>query len=124
MKKILILGAGKSSIYLIDYLADYHTVAENWEITVGDISAELALLKTKGRQHTTAIAFDIKNETARKSTITAHDIVISMLPAALHTTIAEDCLELGKNLVTPSYISPAMKAMDEVVRAKGLILLE
>ena len=122
MKKILILGAGKSSIYLIDYLVE-HALAENWELTVGDVSAELAFLKTKGRQHTTAVAFDIKDEAARKSSITAHDIVISMLPAALHTTIAEDCLELGKNLVTPSYISPAMKAMDETVKAKGLIFM-
>lgn len=122
MKKILILGAGKSSIYLIDYLVD-HASAENWEITVGDITSELALAKTKGRTHTTAIAFDIKDEAGRKAIITASDIVISMLPATLHTIIAEDCLELGKNLVTPSYISPAMKAMDEKVKAKGLIFI-
>ncbi|MCW3128411.1 MAG: saccharopine dehydrogenase [Bacteroidetes bacterium] len=122
MKKILILGAGKSSIYLIDYLVE-HAAAENWEITVGDISAELAFVKTKGRTHTTAVTFDIKDEAARKATISAHDVVISMLPATLHTTIAEDCLELGKNLVTPSYISPAMKAMNEAVTAKGLIFM-
>lgn len=122
MKKILILGAGKSSIYLIDYLVE-HAATEQWEITVGDLTTELALLKTKGRPSTTAIAFDIKDEASRHATISAHDIVISMLPAMLHTTIAEDCLLLGKNLVTPSYISPAMKAMDEAVRAKGLIFM-
>jgi saccharopine dehydrogenase-like NADP-dependent oxidoreductase len=122
MKKILILGAGKSSIYLIDYLTD-NAAEENWELTVGDISAELAFLKTKGRAHTIAIAFDIKDEAARKAIISDHDIVVSMLPATLHTTIAEDCLALGKNLVTPSYISPAMKAMHEAVKAKGLIFM-
>jgi hypothetical protein len=49
MKKILILGAGKSSIYLIDYLVD-HASAENWEITVGDITSELALAKTNRQE--------------------------------------------------------------------------
>lgn len=122
MKKILILGAGKSSIYLIDYLVA-HAATEKWEITVGDQTTELALAKTKGRPHTTAIAFDIKDDAARRDTITAHDIVISMLPAMLHTTIAEDCLLLSRNLVTPSYISPAMKAMDQAVKAKGLIFM-
>ena len=122
MQKILILGAGKSSIYLINYLIE-HAATENWELTVADMSAELALQKTKGRPHTTAIAFDIKDEAGRKSIIGAHDIVISMLPATHHTTIAQDCLELSKNLVTPSYISPAMKAMDEAVIAKGLIFM-
>lgn len=122
MKKILILGAGKSSTYLIDYLVEY-AATEQWEITVGDLTTELALLKTKGRPSTTAIAFDIKDEASRHATISAQDIVISMLPAMLHTTIAEDCLLLGKNLVTPSYISPAMKALDEAVRAKDLIFM-
>jgi saccharopine dehydrogenase-like NADP-dependent oxidoreductase len=122
MRKILIIGAGKSSIYLIDYLVE-HAISENWEITVADMTQELALQKTKGRPYTKAIAIDIKNDEARRALIKSYDIVISMLPAVFHSIIAHDCLELGKNLVTPSYISPAMKEMDEAVKAKGLIFM-
>lgn len=122
MRKILIIGAGKSSISLIDYLVE-HAPKENWELTVADISKELALQKTKGRAHTQAIDIDIKNEHTRRELIRTFDIVISMLPAMFHSIIANDCLELGKNLVTPSYISPAMKEMDEAVRSKGLIFI-
>jgi saccharopine dehydrogenase-like NADP-dependent oxidoreductase len=68
-------------------------------------------------------SLDLKNDQARKLLISAADIVISMLPAALHTIIAEDCLEFAKNLVTPSYISPAMKSMHEAVKSKGLIFM-
>lgn len=118
----MIIGAGKSSISLIDYLIE-HAETENWELTVADLTAELATHKTKGRAHTQAVSFDINNAQTRKALIADFDIVISMLPAVLHSTIAHDCLELGKNLVTPSYISPAMKDMDEAVRAKGLIFM-
>ena len=122
MRKILILGAGKSSISLIDYLVT-HAPSENWTITVADLTAQLALSKTKNRAHTQAIAIDLKDDNTRKTLIAAHDIVISMLPAVLHTVIAHDCLELNRNLVTPSYISPAMQDMAEAVKAKGLIFM-
>jgi saccharopine dehydrogenase-like NADP-dependent oxidoreductase len=122
MRNILILGAGKSSIALIDYLVE-HAAAEQFKITVGDLSAELALQKTKGRDNTIPVGIDLKNDAQRKAMIEDADIVISMLPAALHLTIAKDCLELGKDLVTPSYISEAMGKLDAAVKSKGLIFM-
>jgi len=35
--------------------------------------------------------------------------------------IAKPCLEAGKNMVTASYISPEMRALDEEVKSKNLI---
>lgn len=122
MRRILIIGAGKSSISLIDYLAE-HAGRESWQITVADISEELALQKTKNRPHTFAQAINLDDKAARLHLIADADIVISMLPAALHLLIAEDCLILRKHLVTPSYISPAMKALDAAVRSQGLIFM-
>lgn len=122
MRNILILGAGKSSIALIDYLVE-HAAAQQWQVTVADITADLAQQKTKGREHTFALGFDLNNDTERQSLISKADIVISMLPAALHLTVAKDCLALKKNLVTPSYISDAMKALSADVEAAGLIFM-
>lgn len=122
MRNILILGAGKSSVALIDYLVE-KAAAEEWEITVADMTAELAMQKTKGRPHTHSISFDFYNEEGRKKLIAEADIVISMLPALMHLPVAEDCLTLKKNLVTPSYISEAMRTLNEKVQKKGLVFM-
>lgn len=122
MKKILVIGAGKSATTLIDYLCD-HAGSCGWEVTVTDIRREDALNKTKGRPGSHAEALDITNENHRKELVSRHDIVISMLPAFMHTNVASDCLEFGKHLVTASYVSDEMQAMDDEARKKGLIFL-
>src|SRR5580698_1719438 len=110
MRNILILGAGKSSVALIDYLVN-HSAAEQWQIAVADITAEQALLKTLARPNTYALGLDLTQDTEREALIEKADIVISMLPASLHMLVANDCIKLKKNLVTPSYISDAMRAL-------------
>lgn len=122
MRNILILGSGKSSISLIDYLAE-KSAGQDWSVTVGDVTESSALQKTKGRPRTRAIRFDYYNEPARRSLIQQADIVISMLPAAMHVAIAEDCLALKKHLVTPSYISDAMQKLHAQAKKAGLIFM-
>lgn len=122
MRNILILGAGKSSGTLIDYLVEKAAI-EEWQITVADITAVQALQKTKNRPNTLAIGFDFYNEANRNKIISEADIVISMLPATMHIPVAENCLALKRNLVTPSYISDAMKDMNEKVKKKDLIFM-
>ena len=122
MRNILILGAGKSSGALIDYLVQ-HAQREEWQITVADITAVQALQKTKNRANTLAIGFDFYNEVNRRKLIEDADIVISMLPAIMHIPVAEDCLKLKKHLVTPSYISDAMRDMNDAVEKKKLVFI-
>ena len=38
-----------------------------------------------------------------------------MLPASMHLSVAKDCLTFGKNMVTASYISNEMQALNEEV---------
>jgi hypothetical protein len=47
MKRILVIGAGRSATTMIQYLLD-HAESGNWEVVVGDMQEELAL--GKGRQ--------------------------------------------------------------------------
>lgn len=122
MRNILILGAGKSSASLIDYLVE-HAATEQWTVTVADVTEQNALLKTKGRANTKATGADLTNTEARRALIKSADIVISMLPAMLHLDVAKDCLQLKKNLVTPSYISDGMKAMSADVEKAGLLFM-
>ena len=49
---------------------------------------------------------------AREQAVKNADIVVSMLPARFHIEVAKDCLTFGKHLVTASYVSDEMKALD------------
>lgn len=122
MRHISILGAGKSATVLIDYLLE-HAADQNWHVTVADLNSADALNKTQGRPNSSVSNLDLKNEEQVRSLIGASDIVISMLPAALHIVIAAYCLKLDKHLVTPSYISEQMQNMHEEAETKGLVFM-
>jgi saccharopine dehydrogenase (NADP+, L-glutamate forming) len=122
MKKILLIGAGRSSSTLIKYLLD-NSQKENWQLTVGYISLELAKQKIGNHPNGRGITFDSNNEKQRKDEIKKVDLVISMLPATMHLPVAKECLRLKKHLVTASYVSKEMKELDADVKKAGLIFL-
>lgn len=122
MRNILIIGAGRSATYLIDYLLE-KSATENLHLTIGDLSAELAARKTKNHPNARAIAFDIFNPEQRHEEINRANIVISMLPAHLHFEVAKDCIAFKKHMVTASYISPAMADLDAQVKEAGLVFM-
>ncbi|MDP6908469.1 MAG: saccharopine dehydrogenase C-terminal domain-containing protein [Flavobacteriales bacterium] len=122
MKNIFIIGAGRSATTLIAYFLE-HAEAEDWHITVGDISADLAEKKINGHARGRAVAFDVFDADQRKSEIAKADVVVSMLPASFHVDVAKDCVALEKHLSTASYISDEMRALDQDAKAKDIILL-
>lgn len=122
MRNILIIGAGKSSSSLIQYLQE-KAQPENLKITLGDIALKEAEKLANGHSSTSTLLLDVFDQDSRERAIRDADIVISMLPARFHIEVAKDCLKFGKNLVTPSYVSNEMWAMEEEVRAKNLIFM-
>ena len=122
MRKILVIGAGRSASSLIKYLLDKSTT-ENLFITIADLSLQLAQKKTNNHPNSRAIAFDIFNDEQRKLEIQNSDIVISMLPAHLHIEVAKDCITFKRHLVTASYISPAMQELDKEVKENNLVFM-
>ncbi|MDZ4664013.1 MAG: saccharopine dehydrogenase C-terminal domain-containing protein [Bacteroidota bacterium] len=122
MKKILVIGAGRSSGSLITYLLK-NAVVNNWFITVTDMNLTLATEKVKGYSHCEAKTFDVNNESQRKEIIASHDVVVSMLPASMHGNVAKDCVSLGKHLFTASYVSPEMNELNKQAKQKGVLLM-
>ncbi len=122
MRNILIIGAGRSSSSLIQYLLN-KSDKENLKITIGDLSLALAEKKANNHHNAKAIFLDIQNITQRQTEIQNADIVISMLPAHLHIEVARDCVAFKKNMVTASYISDEMKSLDALAKANNVILL-
>jgi saccharopine dehydrogenase-like NADP-dependent oxidoreductase len=122
MKTILVLGAGRSSSALISYLLDYAGQTGN-KVCVGDIQRDAALRRLRGHPAGEAIAFDIADARQSDTTISQSHIVVSLLPPHLHHTVAEFCLRHGLHLVTASYVSEAMRALDQAARSRSLIFL-
>lgn len=122
MRKILLIGAGRSSSSLISYFLD-NAQKENWTLTIGDVSLENALKKINGHVAGKAIQFDINSNDDCQKIINDADIVVSLLPAHMHLAVAKECVRQKKNLVTASYVSNEMKELNIEAIEAGIILL-
>ena len=122
MKTILLFGAGKSATCLIDYLGKCCD-QNKWKFFVCDSNLSLAQSKTKNFSSAEAISFDVTNEEKRHQFISKSNLVISMLPPALHFLVAKDCLLFSKSLLTASYIDEKIKLLKNEIEEKGLIFL-
>ena len=122
MRNILIIGAGRSASSLIQYLLN-KSQSENLQLSIADLSLEMAQKKTQNHPNAVAIELNIQNIGDRQREIKKADLVISMLPAHMHIEVAKDCIAYEKHLVTASYISPAMQELDAQAQEKGLIFM-
>lgn len=122
MRKILVIGAGKSASFLIKYLLDKST-EENLHIIVGDINIQNARQLINNHENGQAINLDVFSSHSRHDAIENADIVISMLPARYHIEVARDCITYGKHMVTASYVSKEMEDLDKAAKNKGLVFM-
>lgn len=122
MKQILLFGAGKSASVLINYLLD-NAAKYHWHLTIADADPEHAATKLMGHAHGSAVFFNATDDEQRETLIAKSDLVISMLPATMHVPVATDCVKHGKNLITASYVSAEMAALDAAAHEKGCVLL-
>ncbi|NDV41757.1 saccharopine dehydrogenase family protein [Flagellimonas sediminis] len=122
VRTILVIGAGKSTSYLLDYLLK-KSKEENLQIHIGDLKPELIPSEIAKHPNCTVFTLDIFNDEARKKAVEEASIVVSMLPASLHIKVAEDCLLFKKHLITASYISKELKALDGEVKKNGLVFM-
>lgn len=122
MKNILIFGAGKSSGALIDYLYQ-HAESDRYSLTVADVSAINLEEAIKNKPSLKTIKISNIEDDLVNEIIAQNTLIISMLPAALHFSIAQKCLTKKKNLITPSYISTDMQSLHEAAKNTGLLFL-
>jgi len=122
MKKILLIGAGRSTSSLVQYLL-FNAENENWFITIADQSKDLASEAANNHKLAKAIAFDVNNDEERERLIDEADLVISMLPASMHMAVANDCIKYKKHLATASYVSDEMKELDGKAQEAGIVMM-
>ncbi len=118
MKSILLLGAGLVTPPLVRYLLD-----SGFRMTIADQVPEKAEALAADRPNAAAVTFSVEDTETLEEQIRNHDLTISLLPAPLHPLIAGNCIRLGKSMVTTSYISPEMTALDAAANDAGVMIL-
>ena len=122
MKSILVLGAGRSSSSLIRRLLERSEEC-NWRVVVGDIDLSVAEHKVGGHPSGEAFKLSSSDNIERDKRIAESDLVLSMVPAFLHTSVASVAIANGVPTITPSYVSDEMKALDSAAKDAGVLVL-
>ncbi|NWT28544.1 AASS protein, partial [Cardinalis cardinalis] len=119
-KRVLLLGSGYVSGPVLEYL----TRDSNIGITVVSVMKEQLEQLTKKYRNVTSVHMDVlKHEEKLSSLVKNHDLVISLLPYSAHPFVAKKCIDNKVNLVTASYLTPAMKELQESVEAAGITVV-
>ena len=119
---ILVLGAGRSATYLIDYLLE-HAAQNQWIITIADLHAEAAERAARGHSQARAVAADLADENILQELLKNQKLVVSLLPADKHPVVARLALQQNVSLFTASYVSAEMQKLDDQVKRAGLLFL-
>jgi len=122
MKRILIIGAGRSSSALINYVLN-KAEQLGWQVTVADADPAAAEAKIKRHPRGIPAWLDVMKTNDRRDLIGRSDIVVSLLPAHLHIEVAQDCIRLKKHLVTASYVSQELYRLGDEARDRELIFM-
>ncbi len=118
MKKVLVLGAGLVAKPLVRYLLD-----KDYEVTCASRTVAKAEKLVDGHPHGKFFELNLKDETRLIEFIKDTDLAVSLVPPAFHTLVARLCIEQKKPMVTTSYVSPEMQALDGPAKDAGLTVL-
>ena len=119
MEKIAVLGAGFVTKPAVDYFIDKC----GYEVIVTSLKKSEAEKIIGGRPAGRAIAWTINQLDLLDSLVSEVDLVMSMIPPLMHIPVAEACLKHRKSMVTTSYISPRMDALNEDSRNRDILIL-
>ncbi len=88
-----------------------------------DANPEMIAEKLNGHPKGEAAVIDIMDEHARQQLVKNADIVLSLMPPHLHYLLAKDCLKFKKNLITSSYVSEEIRALDAEAKKAGICMM-
>jgi len=114
-KKALILGAGYVSAPVVEYLTRDPDVG----VTVAAaLKSEADSLASKHERTEPVLLDVVERPDLLDDLMKSHDVVVSLLPWTLHPVVAKRAIANKINMVTASYLSPALKDMhNEAVEA-------
>jgi len=116
---VLVLGAGMISRPLVRYLLDQ----PGFSVTMASRTISKAERIINSHSCGKAIALDISDNNTLEKLVSESDLTVSLLPYTYHVKVANLCIKHKKHLVTTSYVSDDMKALDKKARNAGILLL-
>lgn len=118
MKHVLVLGAGLVSRPLVEYLLNH-----NFQVTVASRTVSKAEALVAGHKNGRAEQLRIEEAEHLSGLVEGCDLAISLVPYTHHVTVANFCIQHKKPMVTTSYVSDKMHALDSQAREAGIIIL-
>ena len=122
MRRILVLGAGRSAPYLIQRLLESAAV-HDWQVTVADRDRGLAEARVNGHPNGRAIALDASDEQQMAGWIGTADVVANVLAPVFQGRVARLCVEAGVHMVSVSYLQNETRNLDSWASERGVLLL-
>ena len=117
-KKVLLLGSGFVAQPVIDTLS----ATPGIEVTVAcrTLANAQKLAQASG---SAAISVDVSSDAELDAALKTHDLVISLIPYIYHPNVVRSAIRLKKDVVTSSYISPALRELEPEIKAAGITVM-
>lgn len=65
----------------------------------------------------------MNNSEALDAELSKNDLAVSLIPYIHHATVIKSAIRTKKNVVTTSYVSPAMMELDEEAKKAGITVM-
>ncbi|KAJ5679365.1 hypothetical protein N7462_007609 [Penicillium macrosclerotiorum] len=116
--KVLLLGSGFVAKPTVDVLSKAGV-----QVTVACRTLKSAEALCSGIENTKAIALDVSDDAALDKAMSEADVGISLIPYTFHATVIKSAIRTKTNVVTTSYVSPAMMELDEECKKAGITVM-
>ncbi|KAJ9266953.1 hypothetical protein DTO195F2_888 [Paecilomyces variotii] len=117
-QRVLLLGSGFVARPTLDVLSDAGV-----EVTVACRGLDSAKKLSEGVKLAKAISLDVTDPAALDAAVAQHDLVISLIPYIFHADVIKSAIRNKKNVVTTSYVSPAMMELDQQAKDAGITVM-
>ncbi|SCU92551.1 LAME_0F00452g1_1 [Lachancea meyersii CBS 8951] len=118
VKNVLLLGSGFVAQPVVDVLA----ATEGINVTVACRTLAKAQ-ELASASKSAAMSVDVSNEEELDAALSKHDLVISLIPYIYHADVVKSAIRLKKDVVTTSYVSPALKELEPEIKKAGITVM-
>ncbi len=120
MKRVLVLGTG----YVVKPMVDYFIDKCKYEVLVASRDNNHSGLIIAGRPLGKRVLWNATPPYDElNNMVKGVDLVVSMIPPSMHVIVAKACIKNKINMLTTSYVSPEMKALDAEAKEAGIVIL-
>ncbi|OSD05644.1 saccharopine dehydrogenase [Trametes coccinea BRFM310] len=123
-RRVLLLGSGAVARPCAEYIV--RNPANSLTVACRTLSSAETLVH--GLRNASAVALDAGSEEPEKrasleKAVADHDLVISLVPYIYHVNVIKAAIKGRTNVVTTSYISPAMRALEADIKRAGIVVM-